>query len=366
MFSKKKFLSELEEYIPGKSIEDTAREFRLDPKKIIKLASNENNFGPSSVVKKAIIENIKGINIYPRYPTELKGLISKYLKIPKENIVFGAGGDDVLDVLGKIIIDKNDETIITSPTFAMYEFVTRICGGRPKFIQRDENFDVPINRLLSSISKKTKMIFLCSPNNPTGNVMERKAVEKILKETRAYVYVDQAYIDFSDKKYSVSDLVPCYKNLIVLRTFSKAFALAGLRFGYGIIPQHLVKDFEKVRLPFSINNLAIVAAKAVLEDQRYLKKILRLIKEGREYLIKNIKFRTYPSQANFILVDVSPNFAKDIVFELQKKGIITRNCAIFGKGMEHFVRVSVGTLTQNKKLVRELNSFYKKLDRNFR
>ena len=121
------------------------------------------------------------------------------------------------------------------------------------------------------------------------------------------------------------------------------------------------------RLPFSINNLAIVAAKTALEDQEYLKKILRLIKEGREYLIKNIKFRTYPSQANFILVDVSPNFAKYIVFELQKKGIIIRNCAIFGKGMEHFVRVSVGTLTQNKKLVRELNSFYKKLDpvRNF-
>lgn len=359
---KKKFLSELEEYVPGKSIEEVAEEFGLNPKKIIKLASNENPFGPSPKVKKIIIENLDKLAIFPDPLSikELKKTISKNLKISEKNIVLGAGSDGVLDVLSKILIDKGDETIIPSPTFAMYEFVTRVAGGRPIFLQRDKNFDIPVKKLFSLVNKKTKIIFLCSPNNPSGNLILQTDVDKILKKVNCYVLVDEAYIEYSKPGSSVIDLFKNYNNLIITRTFSKVYGLANLRIGYGILPEDLVKDYEKTNLPFFTSSLAVKAAKAAMEDRKYTKKVVRLNKKGREYLEKNIKFKVYPSQSNFILVNVSPYLAKDIVLNLQKRGIILRNCSSFGKGMDSFVRITIGTNNQNVKLIRAINSFYSK------
>lgn len=359
---KKKFLSELEEYIPGKSIEEVAEEFSLDSKKIIKLASNENPFGPSPKVKKNIVENLDKLPIFPDPLSirELKNTISKHLKISEKNIVLGAGSDGVFDILSKILIDKENETIIPLPTFAMYEFVTRVAGGKPIFLQRDKNFNVSVKKLLSLVNKKTKLIFLCLPNNPSANLIPKRDIEEILKKVNCYVLVDEAYIEYSKPDSSVINLFKKYKNLIITRTFSKVYGLANLRIGYGIMPQDLVKDYEKTSLPFSTSTLAVKAAKEAMGDQRYTKKIIKLNKKGREYLEKNIKFKVYPSQANFILVDVSPLKAKDIVYELQKKGVILRNCSSFGEGMDSFVRITVGTEIQNKKLVRLINEFYYK------
>lgn len=357
--SKKRFLKELEEYIPGKSIEETAEEFGLEPKKIIKLASNENPFGPSSKAKKAISDNLDKLSIFPDPLSikELRRAISKDIKIPEKNIVLGAGSDGVFDILSKILIDKGEETIIPLPTFSMYEFVTRIAGGKPIFLQRDKNFDVPIKKLFSLISKKTKIIFLCSPNNPSANLIKKKDVEKILKKTKKYVLVDEAYIEYSKPGSSVLDLFGRYQNLIISRTFSKAYGLANLRIGYGIIPGDLVKDYQKTNLPFFTSSLAVKAATAAIKDKNHLREIIRQNQQGRKYLESEIKFKVYPSQTNFILVDTSPYQAKDIVFQLQKKGIIIRNCSSFGKGMNSFVRISVGTNAQNKKLVKAINSF---------
>lgn len=362
---KKKFLSELEEYIPGKSIEEVAEEFGLSPRKIIKLASNENPFGPSPKVRKIIIDNLNKLSIFPDPLSikELKKAISKNLKIPEKNIVLGSGSDGVFDILSKILINKNDETIIPLPTFSMYEFVTRVAGGKPIFLQRDKNFDVPIKKIPSSVTKKTKIIFLCSPNNPTGNLVRKKDIEKILRKLRkikCYVLVDEAYIEYSKPGSSAIGLFKKYQNLIITRTFSKVYGLANLRIGYGIMSEDLVKDFEKTNLPFFTSSLALKAAKTAMEDQEYTRKVVELNKKGREYLEKNIKFKVYPSQANFILVDISPNLAKDIVLELQKKGIILRNCSSFGRGMNSFIRITVGTNVQNKKLVKVINSFYSK------
>jgi histidinol-phosphate aminotransferase len=358
--AKKKFLSELEEYIPGKSVEEVAEEFGLNPKKIIKLASNENPFGSSPHVKKIVIKNLDKLSIFPDPLSikELKKTISKSLKIPEKNIVLGAGSDGIFDILSKILIDKGDETIIPLPTFAMYEFVTRVASGKPVFVQRDQNFDVPVKKLLSLVNKRTKIIFLCSPNNPSANLMPKKDIEEILKKVNCYVLVDEAYIEYSKPGSSAIDLFEKYKNLIITRTFSKVYGLANLRIGYGIMPEDLVKDYEKTNLPFFTSSLAVKAAKRAMEDQRYVKKVIKLNREGREYLERNIKFKVYPSQANFILVDVSPLKAKDVVFELQKKGIILRNCASFSSGMDSFVRITVGTNTQNAKLVQAINNFY--------
>jgi len=357
--NKKPFLKELKEYVAGKSVEEIAEEYGLSPRKIIKIASNENPFGPTPKVKKVIIDNLDKLAVFPDPLSikKLKGAISKNLKVSEKNIVLGAGSDGVFDVLSKILINKNDEAIISLPTFSMYEFFTRIIGGKPIFLQRDKNFNIPVKKLLSLVNKKTKIIFLCSPNSPTGNLMKKEDIKEILKKVKSYVLVDEAYIEYSKPGSSVIDLFKKHKNLIVARTFSKVYGLADLRLGYGIMSEDLVKDYNKTNLPFFTSSLAVKAAKVAIEDKKYTKRVIKLNKEEREYLEKNIKFKVYPSQANFVLVDVSPHKAKKVVSELQKKGIIIRDCSSFGKEMDYFVRISVGTKTQNKKLVQAINNF---------
>lgn len=361
--TKKKFLKDLKEYVPGKSIEEVAEKFGLNPKKIIKLASNENPFGPSPKVKKLIIKNLDKLAIFPDPLSikELKKAISKGLKVPEENIVLGSGSDGVFDVLSKILIDKEDEAIIPLPTFSMYEFVTRVAGGNPVFLKRDKNFNMPVEKLLSQVSKKTKLIFLCSPNNPTGNLVKKEDIEKVLKKVKCYVLVDEAYMEYSKPGSSAIGLFKKYKNLIVTRTFSKAYGLANLRIGYGIMPEDLIKDYQKTNLPFFTSTLAVKAATEAIKDKSHLKKVVKRNFEGIRYFKREIKFKVYPSQANFVLVDVSPNKAKDIVSTLQKKGMIIRNCSSFGKGMGSFVRINTGTKTQNEKVTRAINNFYKSI-----
>ncbi len=358
MILKKKSLKGLKEYVPAQPVEEIIKEFRIKAKDIIKLGSNESVYGPSLKVKKAIIDNLDQINVYPVIPAELLRAISSYVKVPTKNIVVDAGIEGMLDTLGKVFIDKNDECIIPIPTFEIYEFTTRIYGGIPRFIRRDENFDIPINKLLALLNKKTKLIFLCNPNNPTGNVMPREEIESILKSTNAFVIIDEAYIEFGGN--AIVPLFKKYQNLIILRTLFKAFGLAAHRVDYGIMPENLVKDFNKARLPFSINSLGVKAAMAALKDQTYLKKVVSKIKEGREYLQKNIKFKTYPSQTNFILVNVSPFSSKKVTSYLVKHGIIVRDCAFFRGMGKNFVRITVGKPEQNRKVVKRINKLYAK------
>ncbi|PIR71540.1 MAG: histidinol-phosphate aminotransferase, partial [Candidatus Nealsonbacteria bacterium CG10_big_fil_rev_8_21_14_0_10_37_25] len=154
------------------------------------------------------------------------------------------------------------------------------------------------------------IIFLCSPNNPSANLIKKKDIEEILKKANCYVLVDEAYIEYSKPGSSPVDLFKKYKNLIITRTFSKVYGLANLRIGYGIMSEDLVKDYEKTNLPFFTSSLAFKAAKTAMEDQRYTKKVVKLNKKGREYIEKNIKFKAYPSQSNFVLVDVFPQKAQ--------------------------------------------------------
>ena len=366
---RKEFLAKLTQYPTGKTIEDIAEEFKLNPKELAELKLNENlywpsPYRPSPAVKKVIIKNLDKINIYSTDLAELREAISKYVKVPIKNIIIDAGIDVILDTLVKVLIDKNDEIIIPVPTYEMFEFVTRINGGVPRYTQGDEKFDISVDKLFSLINKRTKLILLCSPNHPTGNIIERKQLEEILKRTKVFVVVDEAFVEFVEN--SVTPLIKKYKNLIILRTFSKAFSLASLRIGYGIAPEEIVKDFNKTRLPFSINSLGVKAAIAALEDQEYLKIVVKKIKEGREYLLKNIKFKTYPSEANFILVNVAPLKAKDVLSRLFKQGVLVRDCDSFGRLRDNFIRVKVGKPWQNKKIVKAINNIYESLPKNQR
>lgn len=258
--------------------------------------------------------------------------------------------DGLLDGLCRIIIEKGDEVIVPTPTFAYYELPARACGGKPVFVRRNPDFSLDPEKILGAVSPRTKIIFLCSPNNPSGNLLPEADLRKIVENTHALVFVDEAYVEFADR--NLTGLVREYDNLAVGRTFSKVFGLAGLRLGYGILPEWLVKEYSRAATPFSVSLLALRAGVAALSDTDHLNKSINLAREGREYLKKNIPFAVYPSQANFVLVDVTPLKAKKVSENLMKKGIIVRPCDSFREAGDSLIRVTVGTPEQNEKVVR--------------
>jgi histidinol-phosphate aminotransferase len=348
----KKEIFEISEYVPGKSIEEIASAYGLDPALIIKLGSNENTLGPSPKAIHALVETAPSANIYPSADAlELRKALSEYTGFPISNLVAsGSGMDGVLDGICRLIIEKGDEVIIPIPTFAYYELPARACGAKPVFVRRNQDFSLDPEKILKAESVRTKIIFLCSPNNPSGNLLPEEDLRKILENTKALVFVDEAYVEFADR--NLAGLVKKYDNLIVGRTFSKAFGLAGLRLGYGIMPEWLVKEYMRAATPFSVSLLAEKAGVAALSDTEHLRKSIETAKEGRKYLREKIQFTVYPSQANFVLVNVSPLKAKTATEKLMRKGIIVRACDSFRGAGDTLIRVTVGTQEQNEKVVK--------------
>ncbi|MEM2924313.1 MAG: histidinol-phosphate transaminase [Methanocellales archaeon] len=349
-------VNRIKEYIPGLSVEEVARKYGHKPEEIIKLASNENPLGASPRAVEAIKKYASKVYLYPEPDARSlrEALASKY-NVKLENVVVGNGGDGILDTLAKVFIDRGLEAIIPIPTFSYYEVFTILNNGKPVFIKRDKNFNIAIEKLLSKVSRRTSLIFLCSPNNPTGTAMNRRDVERILKNVNAIVVVDEAYADFGNT--SVIDIVGKYSNLVVLRTFSKMYGLAGLRIGYALMDEEISRAYLKASISFSVSNIAIKAAIAALEDEDHLKRSIELVKKGREYLYENIPFKVYPSQANFVLIDVKPYTSKEVCEYLLKKGIIVRDCQSFRGASKSLVRITIGTEEQNKRLVEALKEF---------
>jgi histidinol-phosphate aminotransferase len=342
-------LKEVEEYKPGKLV-----------KGAIKLSSNENPLGPSPKVIKEIVSSLEGaelvLSVYPwaKNEEELVSEISNYVRANVENIVIGAGVDGVLDTLVKIFIDKGDEAIIPIPTFSLYESLVKIAGGIPRYVKRAENFSIPVEKL--TYSEKTRMCFICSPNNPSGNCISEDDVRAIIESANSMVVIDEAYVEFADT--SLEKLVNEYENVLILRTFSKAFGLAGLRVGYGIIPEWVASHYKKVSIPFSVNSIATKAAIVALRDKEHLRRSIVLVRLERSFLESNLRrlFPVFPSQANFVLLDVAPRKSYEVCDTLMKHGITVRDCTSFRGADESLVRISVGTREQNEKVVAVLKS----------
>lgn len=341
----------IKEYVPGKSIDDIARVYGLDPDSIIKLGSNENPLGPSPKAVEALIEHAPQVSIYPSADAgELVDALSEYTGFPASNIAAsGPGMDGLIDGLMRLIITHGDEVIIPTPTFSYYEISARANGATPVFVKRDEDYAVDVEALLDAVSSRTKVTFLCSPNNPSGNLVPEEDVRAIVESTRGLVFVDEAYVEFADS--SLAHLVNEYDNIIVGRTFSKAFGLAGLRIGYGIMPQWLKSEYMRAATPFNVSSAAIAAGVAALSDMGHLEKSIELAREGRDYLKEHIPFDVYDSQGNFVMVDVAPHKAKDVCDGLLEKGVIVRDCSSFRDAGESLVRVTVGTSEQNERVV---------------
>lgn len=357
----KKEIFDIEEYVPGKSIEEIASAYGLDPATIIKLGSNENPLGPSPKAVQALIDTAPLANIYPSADAiELREALSKYTGFPVSNLVAsGPGMDGLLDGLCRLLIEKEDEVIVPTPTFSYYELPAKACGGKPIFVRRNPDFSLNPEKILKAESSKTKIIFLCSPNNPSGNLIPEADLRKILENTNALVLIDEAYVEFAAR--NLAGLVREYDNLIIGRTFSKAFGLAGLRLGYGIMPEWLVKEYIRAATPFSVSLPAVKAGIAALSDTNHLRKSIEITEEGREYLKEKIPFKVYPSQANFVLVDVAPLKAKAVTENLLKKGIIVRSCDSFREAGNTFIRVTVGTAEQNEKVIKAFEAAKKEV-----
>ncbi|MDW7732037.1 MAG: histidinol-phosphate transaminase [Methanolobus sp.] len=339
------------EYVPGRSIGEIARNYGLDPASIIKLGSNENVLGPSSRAIEAIMACAGKVNLYPSADaSELVEAISVYTGFPVENIcAAGPGMDGLLDNLMRLLISPGDEIILPIPTFSYYEVAARANGAVPVHVDLGEDFVLDVDAVINAESPGTKVIFLCSPNNPTGKQVNEGDLRRILENTRGLVFVDEAYVEFSDHNYA--SLVNEYDNLIIGRTLSKAFGLAGMRLGYGIMPAWLRQQYMKIATPFNISVPSVVAGVAALSDSGHLQESILCAREGRDFLMENIPFKVYESQANFVLVDVAPLNSGDVSEVLLKKGIIVRDCRSFKGAGDSLIRVTVGTSAQNEKVV---------------
>jgi len=320
---------------------------------IIKINAYENPYGCSPKVLKAVTDNPR-FNIYPDDgQQELRKLLAGYAGVGAERIVVGHGSNSLIDLIVRLFVEPGDEVINCVPTFDIYRFSTEICGGTMVNLIRDDNFAIDVQEVKTAISDKTKLIFLATPNNPTGNVVPRQDIVEII-ETGAPVVVDEAYYEFSGE--TVVPLASRYQNLMVLRSFSKWAGLAGLRVGYGVFPSRIADYLMAIKIPHNVSVAAEIAVRASLADLDYLQGRVKDIVTERERLFGELKklswLKPYPSQANFVYCEVLKGSADELYKKLQKKGILVR---YFDKLLlKNSIRISVGKPEHTDALIRAL------------
>lgn len=358
MINPSKVVKELDPYVPGRSIDEIASNYGLNPDEIIKLGSNENPIGPSPMALEAVEKNLKFISQYPESKIDsLIREVAEYSGVSQSNVIMGGdGADEIIDVLGKAFIEPGDEFIVPLPGYMYYEFTLKIQGAVPVYAKWDvQSNSLDVESVVNAITPKTKLIFLCTPNNPTGGLIDRDDIKNILESTDAIVVVDEAYFEFSG--VNNVDLLEEYKNIFILRTFSKVLGLAGMRIGYGLANPEILEYMYRVKPVFSLTKLSEVAALATLKDKDYIKRSEALSIDSRELLYTSLlKFKNlkvFESKANYLLVDVRKTglTANELTGKLMEKGVIVRDCTSF-KGLdEYWIRVSVGTLEEDERFI---------------
>jgi len=348
---------QIKPYVPGKPIEYVQREFGLTD--VIKLASNENPLGPSPKAIKAMQEAAVKMNLYPDgYCTDLRAMVAKELNVPENYLIFGNGSDEVIRLIGQTFIRPGDEVVVADPSFVEYDFVCYLLGGNLIKIPV-QNFTHNLRQMAQAITDKTKIVFICNPNNPTGTMVTSSEVKEFLSKVPDHVLVvfDEAYYEYVDDETYPDSLGYIKKgrnNIIALRTFSKIHGLAGLRLGYGIAVPELIQLIQRTKEPFNANLMAQVAAMASLQDKEHLLRSRDTNKKGKEYLYKSFTemgLEYIPTQGNFMMVNISRH-SQEVFVEMQKRGVIVRTGDIFG--LDNFIRVTIGTQEQNERFINVL------------
>lgn len=350
----KESVKKIPPYIPGKNPDEVENK---GEEVIDKLSSNENQLGPSPKAVEAMIRCAANSHLYPDFfAIDLRSKIADKFGVGKENVITACGSSMILELLGQVFVQPQDEVIFCVPTFMLYASITTGNDGIPVMLPLNDKLEYDLDAMLHAINEKTKMVMICNPNNPTGTALSGKQIREFIKKVPDHILivVDEAYIEFADRP-DIETMLPLVKekeNVIVLRTFSKIYGLAGLRVGYGIAAPEMI-DLLSRKLPaFNTNKAAVEAAKASLEDEEYVKKSYQMIVKGRKYLTEEFKklgFTVYESQTNFIYVNThtNPTLVSD---ELEKKGIIIR-------GNFDYTRITIGTMEQNKKIIKCMKEF---------
>lgn len=331
----------LEEYIPGKTL-----------KGYIKLASNENNYGPTLKAVRAIEDNRLLVHIYPHMYKLIQKKVAGYCNLTHEYAIVGNGTDEILDLILKVF---KGPALGFYPSFAGYKLFTKILGENYIQINLNKDFSFPVDEFIKK-SKEANILSLCNPNNPTGTVISENEIIQILNEGKITV-VDETYYEFYGK--TVVPLISEYNNLIVLRTFSKAFALAGLRIGYALSNPEIIALLHKVKPPFNVNSIGQMAGVGALDDEYSTRMIISKILRDREKLYREIskKFKVFKPTANFLFLDVRPMKSNEFYDKLFKEKIIVRNIGKLEGFEGEYVRISIGTEEENRELLRVLATF---------
>ena len=345
-------------YSPGLSIEEIKRKYGLT--RVIKMASNENPLGTSPVVKEVIARNAALAFRYPAAGNpDLRAAIGEYLNVPAKNIVCGNGSDEIIDLIIRVVARPGEDNIVAfKPCFSIYELQSRFAGVEFRQVPLNNDFSFPWDDLVLAIDEKTKVVFITNPDNPSGFCAQKDELKEVLSRLpqSVLVVVDEAYIDFAlpQDEYSLLSDWQDHPNLIILRTFSKMFGLAGLRVGFAVLPDVYADYLQRVKLPFSVNILAEKAGIAALKDRFFYDQTLKTVCAGREFLsseLKKLGCKVFPSRANFLMF-APPEDALEVFDGLLKRGVIIRPLKSYG--LKEYLRVSIGTEEENKAFIDEL------------
>jgi len=348
-----KVLENIKTYEAGKPIELVVREFGIAAEDVVKLASNENPIGTNPAVAEVIRENASKAHLYPDDSMfELKAALSKKYDVKDDNIIIGAGSDQVLEFISRALLDESSSVLMSAVTFAMYEIYAKQMGAK---IIRTASYEHRYDEFMEAYTMhKPKIVYLCTPNNPTGDATSKEEVLKIIDAigSEALIVVDGAYMEYAAAKNAAYAVTPGdllgYENVIYLGTFSKAYGLGGMRVGYGIAQASLIAELYKMRPPFNISTLSLVAAIAACKDENFVSESIALHQEQiqrYEAFAKEKGFEYIESYTNFItyLFDESLN-STEIADALLKRGVIIRDLASYGMNA---MRITIGTENQN-------------------
>lgn len=349
------YIHEIDPYIPGKPVEEVERELGLTA---VKLASNENPLGPSPLAVEAARRALAESNRYPDGGSYyLREALAARHEVPREKIVVGNGSTDVIHLAASVLLGPGESAVTSQGSFPLYYIAIEKMGANLIAVPQ-KNYGFDLDGIARAVQEDTKIIYIANPNNPTGSIFDADAFENFLAKIpdEILVVLDEAYYEYVEmKNYSRSlDLVRANKNILVLRTFSKVYGLAGLRVGYGIGPVELIEAMDKIRLPFPVSGVAQAAALAALDDKQHVQRSLETNRAGLKQIesgLREMGVKFAPSMTNFILVEVGGD-ADALAAELLKIGVIVRPMAWMG--FPHAIRVTVGTREENEKFLHAL------------
>ena len=354
------YIRRLVPYAPGKPIEEVEREYGITNS--IKLASNENPLGPSPKAVEAIRQKLAQLHLYPDGDCfYLKTGLAKKLKVAPEQLIFGNGSNEVIELAVRTFMRPGDEAVMARQAFVVYQLVIQAAGGVGRAVPL-RNFTHDLAAIAEAITPKTRLVFLANPNNPTGTIFRRAEWERFFQRMppEVLLIVDEAYFEYVDDPdypdsllYQVSG-----RSLLTLRTFSKLYGLAGLRIGYGIAAKEIIDLMHRVRQPFNVNAPAQWAALAAIDDSEHVRRSLETNRQGMEYLRKEIAalgLEQVPSWANFILLRVGNG--NDVFQQLLAQGVIVRPVGVYD--FPEHVRVTVGTMEENRRFIEALKKVIK-------